>query len=46
MVIDKLKALKDFDGREKQLAPSFDFDVICVRRNHFRNLNYKMVKLT
>ena len=22
MVIDKLKASKDFDGREKQLAPS------------------------
>ena len=41
MVIDKLKASKDFDGREKQLAPLFDFDVICVRRNHLRNLNHK-----
>ena len=46
MVIDRLRASKDFDGREKTVNPFTGFwCVICVRRNRLRNLNYNMVKL-
>ena len=37
---------KDFDGKEKTVNPfNWFWCVICVRRNHLRNLNYDMVKL-
>ena len=46
MLIDRLKASKDFDGREKTINRFTGFwCVICVRRNRLRNLNYNMVKL-
>ena len=46
MVTDRLRASKDFDGREKTVNPFTGFwCVIFVRRNRLRNLNYNMVKL-